>query len=95
MVVVSAVIKVVDGKGKEFESEFRKLALKVRKDPGVITYVLHRHVENPNQYFVYEKYEDDKAFEYHGLTPHIQKFFENVAPIMAGPPELNLYQEVF
>ncbi len=94
MVVVTAVIKVVDGKGKEFESEFRKLALKVRKDPGAITYVLHCHAENPNQYFVYEKYEDDEAFKYHSSTPHIRKFFEIITPIMAGSPELNLYQEV-
>jgi quinol monooxygenase YgiN len=95
MVVLTAVIKIVVGKGEEFESEFRKLAPKVRKDPGAITYVLHRHVEKSNQYFVYEKYKDDEALRYHSSTPHFQKFFENITPMMAGPLEADLYQEVF
>jgi quinol monooxygenase YgiN len=95
MVVLAAIFKVVDGKGEEFEREFRKLAPMVRKDPGAITYVLNRHVEKPNQYFVYEKYDDEEALKYHGSTPHFQEFFKNIIPIMAGPIELNRYQEIF
>jgi quinol monooxygenase YgiN len=95
MIVLAVVFKVVDGKGEEFESEFRKLALKVRKDPGAITYALNRHVENPNQYLVYEKYDDEEALKYHGSTPHFQEFFNNITPMMAGPVEVNRYQEIF
>ncbi len=94
MVVLAAIIKVVDGKGEQFEREFNKLALKVRKDPGAIAYVLHRNVKNPNQYFVYEKYENDAALKYHGSTAHFQEFSKTVRPIMAGPLEVNFYQEV-
>lgn len=94
MIVLTAMAKVVDGKGKEFEREFNKLALKVRKDPGVIAYVLHRNVQNPNQYFVFEKYENDEALKYHTATPHFQEFIKNANPISVGPPEVTAYQEI-
>jgi quinol monooxygenase YgiN len=93
MIVVVAVIKVVEGKREEFEREFHKLAPKVRKDPGAITYVLHQHIKNPNQFLIFEKYESDEAFKYHSSTPHYKEFFKNVGPIMAGI-DVNFYQEV-
>jgi quinol monooxygenase YgiN len=93
MIVVAAIIKVVDGKEEEFESEFRNLAIKVLKDPGAIAYGLNRHVQNPNQYFIYEKYADEEAFKYHGSTPHFKEFARNIRPFMAGPLEVNLYHE--
>ncbi|MBN1368095.1 MAG: antibiotic biosynthesis monooxygenase [Dehalococcoidales bacterium] len=93
MLVVTAVIKVITGKGNEFEKEFRELALKVRKDPGAIAYVLNRHTQNPNQYFVYEKYENEEALKYHGSTPHFQAFMGKAKQFEAGPPEINVYQE--
>ena len=37
MVVLTALVNVANGKGEEFEKEFHKLALKVRKDPGAIS----------------------------------------------------------
>lgn len=94
MVVLTAVVSVANGKNDEFEREFHKLALKVRKDPGAIAYVLHRNATNPNQYFVYEKYKDDEAVKYHGSTPHFQEFIKNTGPIMAGPPKVDVYQEI-
>jgi quinol monooxygenase YgiN len=93
MIVLAAVIKVVEAKREEFEREFRKLAPKVRKDPGAISYVLYRHVKNPSQFLVFEKYESDEAFKYHTSTPHYKEFNKNVGPIIAGM-ELNFYQEV-
>jgi quinol monooxygenase YgiN len=93
VIICVAVIKTVEGKGKELEREFSKLAPKVRKDPGAVTYVLHRHIKNQNQFLVFEKYESDEALKYHSSTPHYKEFFKNVGPIMAGI-EVNFYQEV-
>ena len=63
MVVIVALVKLADGKGKEYEEEFRKIAPKVRKDPGAITHILQRDTKNPNQFFWYEKYENDEALK--------------------------------
>jgi quinol monooxygenase YgiN len=94
MIVLTALIKIVDGRCEDFEREFYKLASKVRKDPGTIIYVLHRDTKNPNQYFVYEKYENDAARQYHGSTPHFKEFFKNTGPMLFGPVEINVYQEI-
>jgi quinol monooxygenase YgiN len=92
MIVLVAVIKIVEGKGEEFEREWRKIALKVRKDPGTVTFVLHREVKNPNKFLVYEKYESDEALKYHNST-YFNWFSKTVGPILADM-EASLCQEV-
>jgi quinol monooxygenase YgiN len=94
MIVVHAIIRVAEGKGKEFEAEYRKLAPKVLKDPGAIAYVLHRSMKDPNKYFFFEKYADEEAIKYHTSTPHFKEFFQKMGPIMAGQPEIEQYTEV-
>jgi quinol monooxygenase YgiN len=94
MVVITAVIRVAEGKGKEFEEGYRKLAPKVLKDPGAIAYVLHRDTKDPCKYFFYEQYENDEAEKYHTSTAHFKDFFKTMGPIMKGQPELNHYTVV-
>ena len=47
MIVVSAMIAIAEGKGDEYAAEFAKLAPLVRRDPGCLTYVLHRMIGTP------------------------------------------------
>lgn len=70
MIVVSAMITIAEGKGDEYIAHFAKLAPLVRKDPGCLTYVLHRMIGNPDRFFVFEEYEDEAAITHHGSTPH-------------------------
>jgi len=94
MIIIAALIKIADGKCEDFEKEIRQLAPKVRKDPGTALYVVHQDTKNPNQYFVYEKYENDEARQYHRSTPHFKEFFKNASPMMAAPIEVTVYQEI-
>jgi quinol monooxygenase YgiN len=93
-VVVAAVIKVNEGKGKEFEKEFLQLQSKVLKDPGAIAYIMHRSVDDPCTFFFYEKYASDEAVKYHTSTDHFKGFFQKMGPIMKGKPEISFYHEV-
>lgn len=94
MVVVGAIIYVNEGKGDDFVKEYRKLAPRVRKDPGAVLYVLHRDVKDPCKFFFYEKYEDDEALRFHASAPHVKQFFQTVGPIMKGKPEISRYDEI-
>ena len=94
MIVVTAILRTVEGRGDEFEQEFKKLAPKVLNDPGAITYVLNRGINDPNKFFVYEKYESQEALKYHGSTPHFQEFSKAIAAILGGRAEVELYNEV-
>ena len=94
MIVVAAMLKTVDGKGDEFEQEFRKLVPKVLNDPGTIAYVVHRSVDDPTKFFVYEKYESREALKEHSSTTHFKEFSQAIASMLSGRPEVGLYQEV-
>ena len=84
MIVVSAMITIADGKGDEYAAEFAKLAPQVRKDPGCLTYVLHRMIGNPDRFFVFEQYTDEDAIKYHSATPHFLAYRQVTAHLVTG-----------
>ena len=94
MLVIAAVLKILDGKGDELEREFGKLVPKVLEEPGVITYVVHRSIDDPSRFFVYEKYKSREDFDYHCTTPHFKEFFEAFESIKGEELEFRLYKEV-
>ncbi len=94
MIVVAAKLKAVEGKGDELEQAFRNLAPKVLKDPGTISYVIHRGTNAPNDFLVYEKYESMEALKLHGSTEHFKEFSRAIAPLLDGRPEVGIYNEL-
>jgi len=94
MIVVAAMLKAVEGKGDDLEREFRKLVPKVLKDPGTIGYAVHRHVDDPTRFFVYEKYESPEALTHHSSTAHFREFSRAVASLLSGRPEVGRYNEI-
>ena len=94
MIVVAAKLMAAEGKGDELEQEFRKLVPKVLKDPGTISYVVHRRVDAPNEFFVYEKYESTEALKLHGAAEHFKEFSKAIAPLLGGRPEFGVYNEL-
>ncbi len=75
------------------KEKFKKLAPKVRKDPGLITYVLHRHLDNPDQFFVFEQYENREAIDYHGSTEHFKAYRAETADLVTDR-RIGFYREV-
>jgi quinol monooxygenase YgiN len=94
MIVVAAKLKALEGKGDELEQAFRKLAPKVLKDPGSVTYAVHRKADAPNEFLVYEKYESGEALKYHGSTEHFKEFSKAIAPLLDGRAEVGIYNEI-
>ena len=94
MIVVVAKLKAVEDKGDELEKEFRKLIPKVLKDPGAISYAVHRKADAPNEFLVYEKYESGEALKFHGSTEHFKEFSKAIASLLDGRPEVGIYNEL-
>jgi len=84
MIVVSAMITIAEGKGDEYVAEFTKLAPQVRRDPGCLTYVLHRMIGSPDRFFVFEQYTDEDAIKYHGSTPPFLAYRQVTAHLVTG-----------
>ncbi len=91
MIVVAALITIVEGKGDEFQGRFKELATKVRKEPGAITYVLHRMIDNPEKFFVFEQWENEEALKLHGSTAYFKEYRQATAGIVKSR-EVGLYR---
>ncbi|MGP8080022.1 MAG: putative quinol monooxygenase [Dehalococcoidales bacterium] len=94
MIILTAIMQAVAGKGDDVEREFKKLTPKVLKDPGAVTYIVHRAVDDPNKFLVYEQYENDDAFKYHVQTDHYQAFRQGTKGMFIGKTEVTLYNKV-
>jgi quinol monooxygenase YgiN len=51
---------------------FQKFAFKAQKDPGVQGFLVHQSKSEPSEFFFYEMFKDESAFEAHQETPHFK-----------------------
>ncbi|MDD5287736.1 MAG: putative quinol monooxygenase [Dehalococcoidales bacterium] len=94
MVVLTAILKAVEGKGDDIEREFKKLAPIILKDPGALGYAVHRAVDDPNKFLVYEQYENQEALKYHGQTAHFKAFNQATRGMFAARAEITFYNKI-
>jgi quinol monooxygenase YgiN len=93
MIVIAAMITTFDDQGDAYQQAFQELAANVRKDPGVITYVLHRMINNPSQFFVFEQYENEEAIQFHTSTTHFKEY-KKITAHMVKDRNVGFYHEV-
>lgn len=55
-------------------------------EPGVLAYICHRSVKNPDELVFFEVYKDDEAMKAHGKTPHMGKMRAAFAASLFKPP---------
>ena len=92
---VVAKLKVQQGKEGAFQAEAEKMIAHVKaNEPGTEKYILYRSTADPTEFLVYEIYADPAAFASHGNSPAMQQFFGAVGGLMAGRPEILMYEEL-
>lgn len=91
MVVLAVTWMAKVGREAEVVSLFVKLAEESRKEPGCITYQVHRHKTEPRRFFIYEQYKDDGALEAHRSAPHFLQYVRKDLPKIADRVEGHLY----
>ena len=62
------------GKEAELEAALRALVAPTRKDPGFITYDLHRDIQDPRTFVFIELWESLDDLKAHGKASHIEAF---------------------
>ncbi len=80
------------GREGEVADLFAKLTEESRKEPGCVTYQVHRHKTEPRRFFIYEQYKDDAALEAHRATPHFLQYAKKELPKVAERIEAQLYE---
>jgi quinol monooxygenase YgiN len=57
-------------------------------EPGVLAYIFHRSVKEPEKVVFFEIYKDQAAVEAHGTTPHMGKLRAGFANLFVLPVEI-------
>jgi (4S)-4-hydroxy-5-phosphonooxypentane-2,3-dione isomerase len=71
---------------------FAKLTELSRKEPGCVTYQVHRHKTEARRFFIYEQYKDDAALEAHRASPHFLQYAKKELPKVADRIEGHLFE---
>jgi quinol monooxygenase YgiN len=70
--VVTAFWKAKPEEAEAVAEILQKFAPKAQKDRGVQAFVVHQSKSEPSEFFFYEVFEDEDAFEAHQKTPHFK-----------------------
>jgi (4S)-4-hydroxy-5-phosphonooxypentane-2,3-dione isomerase len=92
MVVLAVTWMAKIGQEAEVAGVLSKLTEESRKEPGCVTYQVHRHKTEPRRFFIYEQYKDDAALEAHRGSPHFLQYAKKDLPKLGERTEGNLYE---
>jgi quinol monooxygenase YgiN len=77
----------------EAHAILRELRDASRREPGVITFEIAQGADKPNEFALYEEYEDAEALAAHGKTAHFDRLVINgirklavARSAVTGPP---------
>jgi quinol monooxygenase YgiN len=62
----------------------RTLTEQVRREPGNVVFYPYTHESNPNEYFVFEVYRDEAAFQEHITADHGRVFNAELRDLIEG-----------
>ncbi|HKW16588.1 MAG TPA: putative quinol monooxygenase [Terriglobales bacterium] len=92
MVVLAVTWVAKNGRETEVAELFSKLTAESRKEPGCVTYQVHRHRTEPRRFFIYEQYKDDAALEAHRGAAHFLQHAKKDLPKIADRVDGQLYE---
>lgn len=92
MVVLAVTWMAKTGREVEVAAILARLTEESRKEPGCVTYQVHRHKTDPRRFFIYEQYKDDAALEAHRGSPHFLQYAKKDLPKFADRVEGHLYE---
>ena len=86
MTVVLAVSWVArEGESDAVAESLRRLAPLSRAEPGCLQYDAHRDPDDPDRFFLFERYVDQAALEAHAASPHFRELvLEEALPRLAS-----------
>jgi len=95
MIGVVARLIVLEGEQAEFEAAMQELAAEVRaSEPGCLLYEVYRKEGSATEYVVLERYRSREAMDAHAKSPHFQRMLPRLAPLQAGPLDVEVLEPV-
>jgi quinol monooxygenase YgiN len=73
-----------EGPSEEIEAILRELVRKTREESGCIDFIAHRSRSEPGEFFLYERYQSEDAWQQHQKTAHFTELvLKRAVPLLA------------
>lgn len=73
-ICVAVIYVVQPGREDEATEDLRRLAAVTRKEPGNLLYAVHRSLDDPRQFLIYEQYRSQADLDAHRKAPYYQRY---------------------
>jgi (4S)-4-hydroxy-5-phosphonooxypentane-2,3-dione isomerase len=83
-VVLAVNLRIQRENVERFMAALLSNAREARKEPGCRQFEVLVDMSDPTKMFLFEVYDDAKAFEAHQQTPHFKKYFAEAVPLLAS-----------
>ena len=91
---VMALIRAKSEKEEIVKQGLLALLEPTRKEAGCINYDLHQSVGTPGLFMFYENWKSNKDLDEHLKMPYMKDFMRKGREILAGPPEVTLWEMI-
>lgn len=92
MILVTAQAPVKPESRDEMMQAAKDVQNATRKEAGCIAYTFHTQVEDPNVFFVFEKWESMAHLDAHFEQPHTKTFLAKIGDATSGEIELRWFE---
>lgn len=92
MVIIRIRISSKPDQSEALEQAVSEQSPKVREQAGCVTFELFRSAEQPNQYLLYEEWQDRASFEAYKDSVPFKAIGAALPPMLAGKPDSAYYE---
>ena len=72
--VIAATWKAKPGEEEAVLGLLRQMAVESRREPGCMLFRVHRSLDDPGTFFLYEQFESQAALQAHSETDHFRRY---------------------
>lgn len=92
MVIIRIRISSKPEQREVLEQVLNRESVNIREQAGCLTFELFRSTEQPNQFLLYEEWQDKASFEAYKNSEPFQAIGKALPPMLAGKPDSAYYE---
>jgi quinol monooxygenase YgiN len=91
---VVARLRALPGKEQALRDTLLSLIVPSHADAGCLNYDLHQGMDDRTCFLFHENWESKQHLDAHLRQPHLQAALAKAQPLLAGPPEITLWEKI-
>ncbi|HET7434774.1 MAG TPA: putative quinol monooxygenase [Thermoanaerobaculia bacterium] len=86
--------RALPGKEQDMEKALVDNAIESRKEAACVDYQVIHSLDDPAVFGTVERWRSKEDLDRHMQTPHVQRLFAALGPVLAEPPQIGAFEEV-